>query len=180
VCDLQTRFRPLIWKAESVIARSKLLIDTCKLLKIPILVTEQNPARFGPTLPELDPGSAQVLSKMRFSMRTPEVHEAWTKLNTEQVIVVGIEAHVCVQQTVLDFLADPIRRPRVFIVKDATSSQRRYDRDVALERMVGMGAVPVTAESAVFELLRSADHPQFKEASALVKMTNQLDQDPFV
>ena len=111
LCDVQDRFRPLIHKAETVVSNSRLLTSACKLLDVPIVITEQYPKAFGPTVKEcfedpsdLTDGKYPVFPKTLFSMMTPEVSEHIQSLNATSFIISGIEAHVCVQQTALDLL----------------------------------------------------------------------------
>jgi len=179
VCDIQERFRTLIWRSESVIHRSALLCNACRILDIPIVVTEQNPKAFGPTVSELKETlkleEPLIFSKRLFSMLTPELISKWRNTKglegRDQVILVGIEAHVCVLQTVLD-LIDQQPSVKLFVVSDAVSSQRSHDRSVALGRMEKCGATISTAESIIFELLRTSEHPNFRQISSLIKETN--------
>lgn len=178
VCDIQERFRPLIYRSESVINRSVLLRNACKVLQIPIIVTEQNPKIFGASVSELkvaECDDAFIFAKKKFSMLTPEVIEKWDTdkdlKNRHQVIIVGIEAHVCVLQTVLDIFQT---KPNfdVFVICDAVSSQRSHDRSVALARMEKSGATLCTSESAIFDLMKTAEHPDFRTVSGLCKIAN--------
>jgi nicotinamidase-related amidase len=176
VCDIQERFRPLIWRGESIINRAALMAKACRALNIPVVVTEQNPKAFGPTVSELGVGdSHHVFAKKKFSMVTPEVQERWSSavdlVNRDQIILVGVEAHVCVAQTVADLL---LNGSEVFLICDAISSQRPHDRAVALARMERSGALLHTAESALFDLMRTAEHPDFKTVSGLIKESNLL------
>ena len=114
-----------------------------------------------------------VFSKKKFSMLTPEVEAKLAEMQAEEgqapfesFIVVGLETHVCVQQTCLDLLA---KGHDVHLAADGISSMRAFDRTVALERLRAACAFVTTAESLVFELLGDATHPNFKACSALVK-----------
>jgi len=169
VCDMQDKFRPLIYNMETAINRSALCISVCKELSVPMIVTQQYTKVFGPSVPELAsvfPASLPIYDKTRFSMLTPECSTAFAAMNREQVLVIGIEAHVCVMQTVLDLLE---LGKEVHVVTDAVSSQRAHDRAIAMQRMESAGAVLTTSESAIFDLLRDSKHPQFRVCSALVK-----------
>ena len=121
------------------------------------------------TVPEIDVKreNTTVIEKTLFSMVTPEV-EAVLQSQPERkdAIIVGIEAHVCALQSTYDLIA---RGYTVHVVADGISSQRALDRTVGLTRMQAAGAHLTSAESMMFELLRSKDHPQFKPVSALVK-----------
>ena len=120
VCDVQERFRPLIYRAETTINRTVLMHSASKLLGIPCLATEQYPKAFGPTVPDLQLDKP-AFTKTKFSMMTPEVKCAFDEIKRPQVLMCGIEAHVCVLQTVLDLLEAGVD---VHVVCDAVSSQR--------------------------------------------------------
>eukprot|EP01116_Phalansterium_solitarium_P000425 TRINITY_DN1027_c0_g1_i3.p1 TRINITY_DN1027_c0_g1~~TRINITY_DN1027_c0_g1_i3.p1 ORF type:complete len:203 (+),score=21.84 TRINITY_DN1027_c0_g1_i3:465-1073(+) len=168
VCDIQERFRPLIQNFPAVVHSSKTLISCAKELQIPIIATEQYSKGLGTTVPELDirAQTNHVFEKKQFSMLTPEVRDVLfgSGRTPKSVVLVGIEAHVCVQQTALDLREHGID---VHIVADGVSSQRLSDRIMAIERMRQSGVFVTTTESAVFELMRSADHSSFKTLSML-------------
>jgi hypothetical protein len=179
VCDVQERFRPLIWRFPGVVAGARTLCRVASLLALPATVTEQNPARLGATVGEvsaaLGPHSA-VLPKMLFSMLTPEVQArlggggAQQQPPLQHAILCGIEAHVCVQQTALDLLRQGVQ---VHLVVDAISSQRAGDRAVALANLVAAGAAVTTTEAIVFQLLADASHPRFKEVQRVIMEHNE-------
>ena len=179
VCDVQERFRELIHQFDAVAATAGLLVSTSRLLDIPCIATEQVPAKLGVTVPEvgISPpdgvgGIVPVVEKVAFSMVTEgllrEINAADAARDqpVRAILLVGIETHVCVQQTCLDLLE---RGYEVTLVADGLSSQRAHDRAVALELMQSAGARVSTAESCIFELLRTAKHEKFKSCSALVK-----------
>lgn len=180
VCDVQERFRSLIYKSESLIGRTALVAKACRALKIPVVVTEQVPRVFGGTVPDLQcthgAHDTVVFDKKMFSMLVPEVEKHWrhapSMQGRTQVLLCGIEAHVCVLQTALDVLKLP--DSDVFVVCDAVSSQRPHDRAAALERLAAAGATMTSAESCLFDLLRSSEHSDFKAVSALIKEANAL------
>lgn len=172
VCDVQERFRPLIHKMETVVNTTKLMTSVAKELGLPIVATQQYTKVFGPTVPDAfaDPKDigtlAPVFEKKKFSMMTEECSRHLASLGRTSYLLVGIEAHVCLQQTALDLLE---RGHDVHVVADGVSSQQPYDREVALRRMESGGAWLTTAQSAAFMLLGGADHPNFKAVSKLVK-----------
>ena len=172
VCDVQELFRPLIHKMETVVNTTKFMTSVAKELSIPIVATQQYTKVFGPTIPDAfadanDIGTAvPVFEKKKFSMLTPECSEHLSSLGKTSYLLVGIEAHVCLQQTALDLLE---QGHDVHIIADGVSSQQKYDRDMALRRMESSGAWLTSAQSAAFMLLGSADHPNFKVVSKLVK-----------
>jgi nicotinamidase-related amidase len=166
VCDIQERFRDVIWKFDSVLRTSKLLIDGCKEIGVPIIATEQYPKALGRTCSELTAGNDfPKIEKMNFSMCTPEVMSKIGR-DKENFIIVGLETHVCVLQTTLDLIA---QGKNVHVAVDAVSSSRPTDRAVALKRMENAGAFLTTAESALFMMMGSANFGNFKKVSGLVK-----------
>jgi nicotinamidase-related amidase len=198
VCDVQERFAPLIYHAPTVIQTCRYMVNVAQILNVPIVVTQQYTKAFGPTVAEclapmvLDGSdSAPVVSiptppifeKKLFSMLTPEV-QTHLGMNenascSESFIVVGIEAHVCVQQTCLDLVE---RGKQVHLIVDGVSSQQVLDRSVALQRLASLpGVFLTTAQSAVFMLMHSADHQHFKTISKLtvqhMKLPNEFDND---
>lgn len=180
VCDVQERFRPLIHKMETVINTTKFLTSVAKELDVPIVATQQYTKVFGPTVADAfaDPADigtlAPVFEKKKFSMMTEECSRHLTALGRNSYLLVGIEAHVCLQQTALDLLE---LGHDVHVVADGVSSQGSYDREVALRRMESGGAWLTTAQSAAFMLLGGADHPNFKAVSKLVKEHMALENE---
>ena len=177
ICDIQDRFRPLIYRSETIIKKSSLLLKVANILEIPCIVTEQYSKALGPTVPEIKSclkPQTKVFEKKVFSMMTEDVWKEFRSTGASEVILCGIESHVCVLQTALDLLNNGVS---VHLVCDAISSQRPYDRACAIERMKSCNAVVTTTESVIFDLMRSADHPKFKEISGLVKSHNEENDD---
>jgi Isochorismatase family len=170
-CDIQEVFRKLIYKSENVAHVARYMAKTSEVLGVPLLVTEHNSKVFGTTLKEIQeayPKEFALFNKLRFSMLTEEVKAHLQKEWPERknVVLYGIEAHVCVQQTALDLL---INNYRVFLLVDGSSSQKEYDRAVALQRIRDAGAVLTTSESLVFELMEEASNPKFKAMLPIIK-----------
>ena len=144
-------------------------MDAAKLFEMPRVGTEQYPRGLGATEPSLAERLPALPSKTRFSCL--ECSELFTQLAAQQrrkIMVVGIETHVCVQQTVLDLLSESFE---VYVAVDAIGSRFELDRQVALNRMELAGATLTTTEATLFEWCESASDPQFKAISALVKST---------
>eukprot|EP00934_Nitzschia_sp_Nitz4_P008835 Nitzschia sp. Nitz4//scaffold6_size259037//129514//131306//NITZ4_001077-RA/size259037-augustus-gene-0.293-mRNA-1//1//CDS//3329556902//8825//frame0 len=182
LCDIQERFRPLTFRGETVINTARYLTSVAKTLDVPIIITQQYTKAFGKTIEDCfeDPQDITkypVIEKKKFSMCVDEVNELLTKMNKNTVILFGIEAHVCVQQTCLDLLE---QGRTVHLVVDATSSQTAYDREVAFSRMTVSGAYLTTAQSLAFMLMRTAEHPNFKAVSKLtvahMKLPNEFNE----
>ncbi|XP_030829138.1 isochorismatase domain-containing protein 1 [Strongylocentrotus purpuratus] len=169
VCDMQERFKPAIKYFDDIAVVAKRLIEGANILAIPVIVTEQYPKGLGHTVEELDISKAiGVYPKTKFSMVVPEVEAQLTQnlTNVKSIILLGIEAHVCIQQTTLDLLA---RGYEVHVVADAVSSRSMMDRQFAYERLRQFGAIITTSESVLFQLLGDKDHPKFKQIQGLVK-----------
>lgn len=168
VIDLQEKLLPAIYESQACLAGAQKLLQAAGVLQVPIVVTEQYPHGLGPTCPLVREllGDAKPVEKLAFSACTPEVAKMIEAGRRRQIIVAGIEAHVCVQQSVLD-----LRRMGldVWVCADAVSSRRAFDRDIALDRMRQAGAVITTAESVIFELLGQAGGELFKQILKIVK-----------
>jgi nicotinamidase-related amidase len=166
--DLQDKLMPAIYEAAAVIDATRKLIESARVLEVPLVATEQYPAGLGPTCAEVArclAGEAPI-AKMKFTGCVEPVVQRLRDAGRPHVLVAGVEAHVCVQQTVLDLLRLGYRP---YVCADAVGSRRPLDRDVALERMRRAGAVVTTAESAVFELLGEAGTDAFKRVLKVVK-----------
>ncbi|MBS4035113.1 MAG: hydrolase [Ignavibacterium sp.] len=169
IVDLQERILPVIRDIETVLENTVKLIKGFKAIQLPIYFTEQYPKGLGATsqriLDEL--GGYSAINKMSFSCSGAEnLFEEFYKKKLFQIIVCGVESHVCVQQTVLDLLANNFQ---VNLTADAISSRKETDYKIALQRMRTLGAQVTTTESVLFELLEVCGTPEFKEVSKIVK-----------
>jgi nicotinamidase-related amidase len=167
--DIQERILPVINNNQSVVDNTLKLIKGFKILGLPIYFTEQYPKGLGSTVQLIknELGDLKVFEKMSFSCSGAEnLFEEFHSKNINQIVVCGIEAHVCVQQTVLDLIENGFQ---VNLVADAISSRKEIDYKIALQRMQQSGAEVTTAESVLFELLNVCGTPQFKEVSKIVK-----------
>lgn len=167
VIDVQDKLMVKIPGADAVIRNIAFLIDGAKLLGVPFQATEQYPKGLGPTVPELAQRLPRRPDKKAFSCcAIPEVVETFRREARPKLLLCGIEAHVCVQQTALDLLAHGFT---VYIAADAVASRYAIDHEYALRRLEKLGCTLTTAESALFEWTGGAEHPQFKEISKLVQ-----------
>jgi nicotinamidase-related amidase len=167
--DFQERLFPHVYEHARVLARIDLLLFAAKLMEIPLLVTEQYPKGLGGTIEEIRTAlpEMQALTKMDFScVPAPGFKERLASLHRDQIVVTGIETHICVAQTALDLAA---QGERVFVVADATASRRPLDAQVALQRLDRNGLTIITAESVVFEWLRCAGTDEFKALQPKLK-----------
>jgi nicotinamidase-related amidase len=168
VVDVQEKLLPLIPAAAQMVANCRKLIDGARILGVPVSVTEQYPKGLGRTTPELAEHLPAAGEKLRFS--SAEVL-GWgfagdDPAAPQKIVVCGIEAHVCVQQTVLDLISFGYR---VYVPADAVASRGELDWQFALDRMSTSGAVITTTESVLFEWCEIAGTPEFKEISRLIK-----------
>lgn len=167
VVDIQEKLMPLIHGSKRVLLQSGLLIDAAKILGVPTLVTEQYPKGLGPTVPELAEKLPTAIDKLVFSCcGESRFVEALGRTGVEQVLLCGIEAHVCIQQTALELLANGYR---VLVAADAVGSRTAMDRHWGLSRLMQSGVTVTTAESAVFEWTRQSGTPEFKQVSDRIK-----------
>jgi nicotinamidase-related amidase len=170
VIDMQEAFRPVIPDFAQVAARIAKAVQGAKLLEIPVIVTEQYPRGLKHTAQEILPhlgADAGVIEKMCFSSCAADgFSERLDSRRIKQVIVCGIEAHICVAQTVLDLLSSDIE---VHLLVDCITSRKPESKQVALGRLTQAGAVPSNLEMALFEMMRTADSPQFKAVQSLIK-----------
>lgn len=168
VVDLQERLVPAMHQPEALLYRAGAVVQAAGLLGVQTLVTEQYPKGLGPTVPALAEqlGSFTPHEKTKFTSAIQPVLDRLDELDTKQVVVVGIEAHVCVLATCLDLIEAGYG---VFPVWDAISSRRLEDKQAARDRLTLAGAVPMTAESVLFECLGDARHEQFRAVQALIR-----------
>jgi len=169
VVDIQQAFVQPIAEMPRVIDRTRIMIEAAKLLQLPILVTEQYPRGLGRTVETLQNvlEPCHYYEKVDFScFQDGPTREALQATGCDQILLVGIEAHVCIAQTALDLLAVGYQP---FIAVDALASQRQTDMDVALQRMASHGVILTTTEAAIMEMTVSSKHPQFRAISKLLK-----------
>ncbi|MCX6694747.1 MAG: isochorismatase family protein [Candidatus Altiarchaeota archaeon] len=164
VVDVQERLIGTVAKPENLIANVNALVKTARLHDMPVLFTEQE--KLGETVKEIE-GRTEVCKKMSFSCCDDSgIMKKLESLKKKSLIICGIEAHICIQQTTLDLLEDKFK---VYVVKDAISSHDKLDCDAAVERMRDAGAVITTTEAILFELTVKAGTEQFKRMLEIVK-----------
>jgi isochorismate hydrolase len=171
VIDMQDKFPPLIRRWELILGRCIRLIHFYRLMRSPILATEQYPKGLGHTVPKVKDAlsltDAILMEKTCFSSAgSPQLREQILALGKRQWVICGIETHVCVQQTAFDLLQLGLE---VFLPTDAASSRNETDHDVAVQRMRRADVNISTSESLIFEALQDSTNPAFKQAINLVK-----------
>jgi nicotinamidase-related amidase len=169
IIDIQGKLWNAMYDKEALLDNAQKLVKGMQVLGIPILLTEQNPAGLGPTLTSLTQLMPEVkpLSKFEFSCgKNRDFKRALNSLNRRQILICGIESHVCVYQTTLDLLSEGFQ---VQVVADVVSSRSVRNRDIALMRMQSEGAKMTVTEMAIYELMQTAENPKFKEMLKVVK-----------
>jgi nicotinamidase-related amidase len=169
VIDIQSRLYPFIKDNDIITRNNRILIQGLRILQVPIVVTQQYTQGLGETIPEISEvlGEYKHIEKTAFSCcDEPRFNEDLALASKMYVIVTGIEAHVCVLQTVTDLIGQgyiPV------VVEDCIGSRNPNDKNMAVERMRQTGAIITTYESILFELLKYSGTDQFREISKLVK-----------
>ena len=170
VVDFQERLVPVIDRNEELLHHTEILIKGLRALKIPMLVTQQYTKGIGMTVPVLSDVFGEEFiyeDKVTFSCAEDEtILEKIKQSGKKNIIVCGIEAHICVLQTVIDLIA---KGYHVILVEDCVGSRKESDRQAGIKRAVAEGAIPTTYESILFELTRVAKTDVFKEISRLIK-----------
>lgn len=167
VIDVQEKLLTKIPGATALVRDIAFLIDAARLLDVDVAATEQYPRGLGATVAALADRLPNRPDKVAFSScAAAGLTDGLRAAQRTRVLLCGIEAHVCVLHTALDLLAADYR---VYVAADAVASRYAIDREFALRRLEQAGAVLTTAETAVFEWLGGAQHPRFKQVSALVQ-----------
>ena len=167
--DVQGKLWNVMFEKEALLENTQKLVKGIQLLGIPIVLTEQNPQGLGPTMPELTQLMPEVKSMPKFCFSCYQdqgFRDALISWKRKQVLIGGIEAHICVYQTALELLNNGFE---VQVVADAVSSRSVRNRDIALGRVTSEGAKLTTTEMALFELLQTAESPKFRELSRVIK-----------
>jgi isochorismatase transposase len=166
--DVQEKLIKAMFNAETFMKNSKALLQLTNIYDIPVIFTEQNPRALGKTSEELLKSAANpaVYEKMDFSGFCPELDEALKKHNRTNIIVIGMESHVCVYQTVRDLVVNGYN---VTIVSDAVASRFRFNYDNALDMMSKIHAVISNTETVLFDIVHTSSDEHFKEAQKLIK-----------
>ncbi|MBN2042226.1 MAG: hydrolase [Candidatus Aenigmarchaeota archaeon] len=169
VIDIQDRFKPVIHEMKRVIDNTEKLIKACQVLRIPIVVTEQYPKGLGNTLPEIFEliPHAEAIEKTNFDcFGERKFGERIKNLGITDLILAGIESHVCILKTAL---TARLHDYNVHVVTDAVSSRKSHDHATAIERMKQNGCFMATTEMIIFQLLEKSDQIEFSEIREIVK-----------
>ncbi|XP_075161307.1 isochorismatase domain-containing protein 1 [Haematobia irritans] len=162
LCDIQEKFRLGMPLFANAVQNASKLTKAGKELDIPLICTEHYPEKLGNIVKDIDVSHAKaIIGKTRFSMIVPELEAKIKEIfgdKPDDVILYGLESHVCVEQTAIDLLE---RNINVSLVADCLISRLNQDRDLALDRMRSAGCIVTTSESVIFDLMRDKNHPKF-------------------
>ena len=167
--DVQAKLTPAMHAKEVLLENLKRLVQGVRILRVPILWTEQNPAGLGPTLPEIAEllTNQKPVSKFSFSCcGSEQFRNELNALNRKNMLIAGIESHVCVYQTAADLINLGFE---VQVIADAVASRTLENKLIGLEKSKSVGACLTSTETVLFELLKDAKSEKFKEISRIVK-----------
>ncbi|MBI5024554.1 MAG: hydrolase [Candidatus Omnitrophica bacterium] len=169
IIDVQEKLTPLMQEKDALLKNIQILIQAAQGLDIPILWSEHVPEKIGATVESirrLMPTRKPIVKKNFGCCGEPNFTKALASLFRKQIIVAGIETHVCVYQTVAQLLGSSYK---VQVVSDAVSSRASSNKGVGLERIRSCGGVITSTETILFELLQTAEHSQFRNILDLVR-----------
>ncbi|MFP7674470.1 hydrolase [Marivita sp. S0852] len=168
IIDMQERLVPAMQAPARTIRNARTLLSAATEIGVPVIITEQYPTGLGRTVPELsNPDHAVFIEKMHFScMEEDTFAQAVEKSGRTQIILAGMEAHICVVQTAASLIE---QNYEVFVVSDATASRTLDSEQACLARLSSSGVGIVTTEMVVFEWLGKAGTPAFKKLLPLIK-----------
>lgn len=169
VVDFQECYRPVLHAWERTEARLRILVEGARAIGIPVAYTEQYPKGMGPTAPEVArtlEGAPRFEKRSLSALGAEGLAEHLAEHGRRHAVVAGIETHACISQTVHALLE---RGHTVHLPVDALSSRHPFDHEQALEKMKRAGALPGSVEMLLLELVRTADHPRFKDVQKLLK-----------
>ena len=170
ILDMQEKLVSNIKGNQQLIFNIKKLIDTCDLLKVRIAITEQNPLKLGKTLESiLENKEYPKFEKMEFTCsKNHKFIDFVNENNFKNIIVCGIESHICILQTSIDLLEKGLN---ILIPRDAIGSRNEIDNDTAFLRLIFSGAVPSTTESLICELCKTSSRKEFRGVSKILKQS---------
>ena len=166
--DIQEKIFAPIYNKDSIIENIQKLLNAYQILDKNIFISEQNPRKLGKTIPNLLPKvNFNKIQKMDFSLaNSKDLLQEIDNKKITNLILCGFETHICIQQSVLDFLK---KGYEVSVISDAMGSRNNVDHEISLQRMLHKGAIITTTESIIFEICKTSDREEFKEIRNLIK-----------
>lgn len=170
IVDMQEPFLRSIWERERLVKNVTVLLEAARQFRMPIVPTQQNTDRLGATIPEIGkklPSLCVPFDKMSFSCCADDaLMSEIQRSGRKQVLICGVEAHICIAQTALDLIAHGWQ---VHVAADAVSSRTQSNWQLGLNRIERAGGILTSTEAAVYELLMEAGSPEFRELLPLFK-----------
>ena len=169
IIDVQGRLAQLMYDRDNLFKNLHILVKSIKLLNIPIIWMEQLPDKIGSTIPEIKDVLIQqqpIIKDVFSCFKSKEFEQQLNNIDPNNIILAGIESHICVYQTAMDLLEEDYK---VHIVTDATSSRISENKRLAIERMSSAGAIQTSVEMLLFEIQGKARGETFRKISKLVK-----------
>ena len=169
IIDLQGKLWNVMYAKEALLENILKLIKSFRILGVPMILTEQNPKGLGSTLDEIVQILPEIKPITKFTFgccQNGEFMQAISDLKRKQILICGIEAHICVYQTSLELLS---KGYEVQVVADAVASRVTKNMDIALSRVQSEGVKLTVSEMAQYELLQTAENPKFKDLLKVVK-----------
>lgn len=166
--DIQEKLVNMLKNSETIATNATKLLSACNILNVQTILTEQYPKGLGNTINSIkEIKDFKTLEKTSFSaLRTEEIEKELKNYDFKNVVIFGIETHICVYQTVLDLLKE---KYNVYVVADCSSSRADFNHNTALELMKQKGAYVTSLEIVLFEWLKSSKHENFKAVQGLIK-----------
>ena len=169
IIDIQGKLSQIVHESERVLYNSRIMIEGCRLLGIPIVWLEQLPEKLGathPSIAEVLTGLSPIAKSCFSAYANASFVEQLESNNRKQVVLIGIETHICVYQTAVDLLRNGYE---VFVVADAVSSRTADNKAIGIKTIRHEGAKILSTEAVLFALMRTAEHPKFRDIAKLVK-----------
>jgi nicotinamidase-related amidase len=169
VIDIQEKLVPTVLNSAQIVKNSITLLNGLKVLQVPVIITQHNTKGLGSTIKEINSaiGNISYIEKMTFSCyREPSFIKVLNRIGKRNVVMMGLEAHICIMQTALDLLYNNYNP---VIVEDCIGSSTENDKRVALWRMRDVGSLVTTCESILYELCRESGTDEFREILKLIK-----------
>jgi len=170
IIDVQTNLCAVMAEADMnmVTKNCSILLQAAKMLAVPVIVTEQYPERLGSTTPEIAQyiGNVKPIAKTAFSAVAVPKFKSQLQRDKSQIIIAGLEAHICVLQTAIGLIA---QEKQVFVVADAIISRNLDNKRNAIARLAAAGCIVTNTESVLFEWLGNGSHSAFKDIATLIK-----------
>lgn len=169
IIDIQGKLSQIVHESERVLYNSRIMIEGCRLLGIPIVWLEQLPEKLGATHPSIADvltGLSPIAKSCFSAYANASFVEQLESNNRKQVVLIGIETHICVYQTAVDLLRNGYE---VFVIADAVSSRTVDNKAIGIEMIRHEGAKILSTEAVLFALMRTAEHPKFRDIAKLVK-----------